>query len=140
MKGYGNDEWEIEQAKYLFIKLTKMYFVLEICLFFMYVLMIWFVSVQSVFEVDSESVLLNVWLAFCIIDIFVTLNTSRIEEGREIKNRWKIFKMYLKEEMPFDLICIACLIILTATINKQIIDPIYLILITVLLIKTKNKY
>jgi hypothetical protein len=78
------------------VKLSKLYFLIELSLLLINVLMIWFVSVQSAFNVEEGfSALPSVWQTVAVLDIFITLNTARVLEGREIKNRWRIFKMYL---------------------------------------------
>jgi hypothetical protein len=95
-KGEDEEESRKEKGVYLFVKLSKLYFLIELSLLLINVLMIWFVSVQSAFNVEEGfSALPSVWQTVAVLDIFITLNTARVLEGREIKNRWRIFKMYL---------------------------------------------
>lgn len=139
MKG-GGDEDTTDEGRYLFIKLNKLYFILVFCLFLADVLMIWFVSVQSVFILDQFSVLPGIWQTICIFDILISLNTTRIEQGRQIKNRLKIFKMYVKEEMFIDILCIVFIIVQANVKDQQLIDSSNLILFIGFFIKAMWKY
>lgn len=123
------------------MNLSKLYFLIELSLLLVNMLMIWFVSVQSIFNVEEGfSTLPYVWQTVSVMDIFITLNTARVLEGREIKNRWRIFKMYLRGEMTVDLLCVISIILQNGTDNRQVSDVSYLVLLVVLMVKARWKY
>jgi hypothetical protein len=101
--------------------------------------MIWFVSVQSVYGTEDNSVLPVLWQIMAVLDIFITVNTTRIQDGREVKNRWGILKMYVKGEMFVDILCIVGIVLLTAA-DQDLKSIIYLVLMSVLVVKASAKY
>lgn len=56
-----------------------------------------------------------------------------------MRNRWGILKMYFRGEMLVDLLCIVCIVMLTAA-NDDLISIVYLVLMTVLFAKAYAKY
>lgn len=76
--------------------------------------MFWFATVQSAFQIKVSSIFPVLWQIMAILDIVINVNTTKLEDGKEIKNRMGILIIYIKSELVVDLLCVVCIIVQSA--------------------------
>ena len=95
-------------------KLSLRYFIVQLTLLIITVYVIWCWSIESIFQSGMNFIPITVASMLTIlVDMGCSLNTAIVEKGKEIRNRWIIFKRYVKWRVYVDVV----LLLVAATHN-----------------------